>query len=507
MDDIVARTEASPKARSKPILSPRFVQAMLAGHSALGLAFAALIYLICLTGTMSVFKHEIERWEQPNVPLVTQPISGTAIQESVWAGYGQALIDSASQLLVVAAPSPLSPRFAVSYYDPATGKDGDWAADAQGRLVARIDAPFSEFLEDLHTNLHIPGAWGRFLVGLIGVTLLSSLVSGILSHPRIFKDAFHLRWGGSERLQNADLHNRLAVWGLPFHVFVSLTGALLGLSVLIIGVLAAAAYGGKTELAYAAIIGPRASMSQDPGPVPDIPAMIRSVQATNPATEFVSAQIERPGKAGEVIRINMRTPNHIAFFNTYFFDGKGKPLGDAGFETGSVGQQILGGLQPVHYGWFGGLGTRLVYGVLGLALTIVTQSGVAIWLARRRGKGRPAPAIEKLWTAVTWGAPLALALTALWTLRIGEDYQRAIFVAGLIAASATAYFAADRTIAGNRLRLATAALLVFLLIGHTWMWWHRISDPIALPVSAVLAAIAVVVAAQPIARLLGGARL
>jgi hypothetical protein len=36
MDELIARTEASPKTRSKSVLSPRFVQAMLAGHSALG---------------------------------------------------------------------------------------------------------------------------------------------------------------------------------------------------------------------------------------------------------------------------------------------------------------------------------------------------------------------------------------------------------------------------------------------------------------------------------------
>src|SRR3546814_13053298 len=78
---------------------------------------------------------------------------------------------------------------------------------------------------------------GIFLVGLIGVALLSSLVSGILAHPRIFRDAFHLRLGGSKRLQEADLHNRLGAWALPFHIFISLTGAFLGPTTIIVGVL------------------------------------------------------------------------------------------------------------------------------------------------------------------------------------------------------------------------------------------------------------------------------
>ncbi len=498
MDNIVAKAEASPKPRSTPLLPPRFVQAMLAGHSALGLAFAALIYLVCLTGTMSVFKKEIERWEQPNAPLVTQPLSASAIQEAVWSGYGQALIDSASQSLSLLAPSPLGSRFVVSYFDPATGNDGEWVADGHGHLVTRVNAPISEFVEDLHTNLHLPGSWGRFIVGLTGVALLSSLISGLLSHPRLFKDAFILRWGGSDRLQNADLHNRLAVWGLPFHLLVSVTGSLLGLSILIIGVLAAAAYGGKTDQAYAAILGPRATLNQEPGPVPDIAAMIRTIQHLHPTAVFVGAQIEGPGKAGEVIRLNMRTPGHLAFGNMYFFDGKGKAHGDAGFETGSVGQQILGALQPVHYGWFGGMGTKLIYGVLGLALTIVAQSGVAIWLARRRGKGRPAPSAERLWATVTWGLPFALAMTALWSLHMGENYQRAIFVAGLGLACVTAFSSPNRAASESRLHVAVASTLALLVFSHDWIWWEKMTDPVAVAVSVILLGLSLLVCAKPL---------
>lgn len=78
---------------------------------------------------------------------------------------------------------------------------------------------------------------GGFVVGMTGVALPSSLISGILAHPRTFRDAFHLRLGGSPRLQEADLHNRIGVWGLPFHFIVALSGAFLGLLTIVVGVL------------------------------------------------------------------------------------------------------------------------------------------------------------------------------------------------------------------------------------------------------------------------------
>ena len=43
-------------------MSAPFVQAVLAGHSSLGLAFAALIYLVCFSGTVAVLVHDFERW-------------------------------------------------------------------------------------------------------------------------------------------------------------------------------------------------------------------------------------------------------------------------------------------------------------------------------------------------------------------------------------------------------------------------------------------------------------
>jgi uncharacterized iron-regulated membrane protein len=170
---------------------------MLAGHSALGLAFAALIYIVCLSGTLSVFLHELQRWEQPNAPLVARTPEPGAIAAAVRAGYAQARADNAAHDLFVTGPQRASQRFEVEYHDHETGAEGEWLADEDGRLVMRKFAPWSEFIAKLHMQLHLPRTWGLYLVGLTGVALFSSLISGLLSHPRIFKDAFALRWGGS----------------------------------------------------------------------------------------------------------------------------------------------------------------------------------------------------------------------------------------------------------------------------------------------------------------------
>jgi uncharacterized iron-regulated membrane protein len=473
------------KAQRRPWLPPKFVQAVLAGHSALGLAFATLIYLVCLSGTLSVFLLEYHRWEQPNAPIVRGPLTDDAINEATWAGHGQALIDGAAQDLILTAPTATFPRFGVFYFNALNHREGEWIADADGKLRLREEAPWSEFIGDLHTQLHLPRTLGAFIVGLIGVALLSSLISGLLAHPRIFKDAFAFRWGGSKRLQEADLHNRLGVWGLPFHFVVTLTGALLGLATLIMGVLALAAYNGDSQKAYSEILGPRGVATGKPGPVPDVRPMIAKVRAMKPDAELVRIHFQHIATSGQMVHVHMRTPGHLAFYNSYYFDADGKYLGEGGMEEGGVGQQIVGVLQPLHYGWFGGLGTKIIYAVLGLALTIVTQTGVTIWLARRRDKGRPAERWERIWTAVVWGQPAALALTAFASLYLPERLVAIYLIATGASLIATARVSDGRTIRSVLIALSSVALVITSII-HFARWRATATDTGILWMDAVL---------------------
>lgn len=486
-------------ARKRQFLPPDFVRAMLAGHSALGIAFAALIYVVCISGALAVFVNELQRWEQPDAPVVARGIAPEVVATVVAAGYEQAKADGAAHDIFVMGPSATSARLAVFYHDDETGIEGEWLADAQGRLIVRAEAPWTHFIAELHMALHLPRTWGLFLVGLVGVTLLSSLISGLLSHPRIFKDAFALRWGGSRRLQEADLHNRLAVWGLPFHFAVSLTGALIGLSTLIVGVLAMAAYDGNSEKAFAAILGPLPSEDERPAPLPDIAGMIAQVHASAPAAEFVSASIQHVGMAGQVVHLGMKTPGHLAMSNAYYFDAAGTSLGDGGLETGGIGQQILGALQPLHFGWFGGMPVKLAYGILGIALSIVAHNGVTIWLVRRRDKGRPAPGWEKAWSAFGWSQPLAFATTAAAALVAGAP-PLPVYGVTLAAVLVWAHFAADAARAGRALRLASAAALAGASAAHILVWGIDLPDPMALYVNAGILVVALALALPLIGR-------
>jgi hypothetical protein len=74
--------------RLKFTVSPRFVQMMLAGHSALGAAFAALIYIVCLTGMISVEGGAATTMQSVSVPAIAAPFrrapqSSTAVVRAI----------------------------------------------------------------------------------------------------------------------------------------------------------------------------------------------------------------------------------------------------------------------------------------------------------------------------------------------------------------------------------------------------------------------------------------
>jgi len=443
--------------------SPDLVRAVLKGHSALGLAFAALLYLVCLTGTIAVFANEFQRWENPAAQGM-ETMSGEAVQAAYRAALDRATGPVEHVLIIMPSEDRPWPTLRV---DTKSGTQTTWMADSAGRITGNIREGWTKFLTRLHINLHLPQRWGIFIVGLTGVALLSSLISGLLAHPRIFRDAFNLRLGGSRRLQEADFHNRVGVWALPFHITVSLTGALLGLSTIIIGAIGLAVFQGDTAKVYAIFTPPHPREDARPAPPLDLRPMFAQLAARAPQGRISYLVVEHPTEMGGGAMFDVEDgSSRLASADSYGFDRQGKLYHERKAAENNVGEQILGSLGLLHFGWFGGGVIKIAYALLGLGLTYLAAGGVNIWLARRRDKGRPAPGWERVWAGTVWGQPIALtsaALTATFTPSVVASISTwaAVSIAVL---GATALF---RPATLSRIgRAGTGALLIAVAALH-----------------------------------------
>lgn len=490
-----AQSEKTPAKSGKsiwPKIPAPFVRAVLAGHSALGLAFAALIFLVCFSGTAAVLVQEVGRWEAPTtvpVPALSQQAVETARAEAVAKYPGL-------HHIFLSMPTADQPR-ATASLDVAEGQPFKvMSVSTDGHLTEKQDTPWMEFVQDLHLYLHLPSTIGLFVVGLTGVALLSSLISGILAHPRIFRDAFHLRWGGSKRLQEADMHNRIGIWGLPFHVMISLTGALLGLTALLMGVLAMAAFKGDMEKAYSFFYPPAPIDDPRPAPLAPLAPMFDKVNLDAPGATTTFITFEHPGETGQSVQITAERPNGLNRGDTWVFDGSGQLMkGGYSDASGTVGNAILQAISTLHFGWFGGWVTKVAYILLGIGITAVTASGVAIWLARRRDKGRPAPGWERIWTAFCWSQPPAYAATALLALAAPATPLAPVWLALSALALATAFLWSAQQISA-RLRLIGAILIAIVPVTHLALYGATIADPIAWVIDAIMLACAAALGAS-----------
>jgi uncharacterized iron-regulated membrane protein len=478
---------------SKPIwpkIPSGFVRAVLAGHSALGLAFAALIYLVCFSGTVAVLLNEFKRWEQPETPVMTR-VEPAAIQLATEEALTR---HKGSEHLYLYVPTEDLPRFTMWVDAPDVKDKPQYTVNADGDLTGQVRVPWSEFMVAMHVYLHLPQSWGMFVVGLTGVALLSSLISGVLAHPRVFKDAFHFRWGGSKRLQEADLHNRIGVWALPFHVIISLSGALLGLTIIIVGVLALAVFKGDVNKAYALFLPPHPVDNPAPAPLPDIPTAIRVMKQAAPDREPGRVILEHPGEEGGAMLIDATRPGTLAGGDNYAFDRHGKLYHSKKFDDMNLGEQIIQVLAPIHFGWFAGGLMKAVYVVLGLGLTAVTSSGVAIWLARRRAKGRPAPRWERVWIATVWSQPFSFAAAAVVALLAPQAPMLGVWALATAAAFLPAIWWDPQQLSA-RLRLGSAALMIAVVGVHAALFGGTMNDPMGWIMDGVILASALALAA------------
>ncbi|MGN6376931.1 MAG: PepSY-associated TM helix domain-containing protein [Sphingomonas sp.] len=390
-----------------PLPAPSLVRRGLAGHTALGLLAGALMYIVVLSGTLVVIGPRLARWEQPRAPEMTG-IAPAAVQRGAAAAMTATAQPPAT--IGIELPTPALPRTVIT----AGGRSRYIETD--GRLGPPVAHPWSDFVLALHEYLNLPATIGYLLVGGLGSMLAALAITGVVAHPRIFRDAFRLRARANRQLAQADWHNRLAVWTLPFGIAVALTGAFLGLAVLSATLIAKRHHQGDLAATYAPIFGQQGSPGGAPAPIGDVGHALQTMRERFPATEPTYVGIAAPGTTGQRIQIIAGVPHRLIYGESFQFDARGQYLGHVGLSDGAIGPQAAASTYKLHFGTFGGPLVELAYLLFGLALTVVSATGMSLWLQKRRRRGAAAPRLEAFWTGIVWGVP-GLLVASSWLSR------------------------------------------------------------------------------------------
>lgn len=457
---------------------------LFALHGWTGLVLSLVLFVIMLTGALSVLSPDIQRWERAD------PRPSAAIPLTEAYDTARALSDESHGIEVeffsISIPQPDHPWIDIFLHGHSheTAPDGTeiegpdqniFYAVRHDGSVEEVEhlSPLATFLVELHTDLWIPAPWGRYLVGLIGIAFLALAVSGVLIHGHALRDMMVWRTGRSMRLFWSDAHKLIGIVGLPFHLVVGLTGTMLGLTGIFLTAIAFAAFGGDVDAAIEAVLGPQAVEQHVKAPLADLDPLI--ADASRHLNDFTPRYIFAiyPGDAGAGLAVAGDTQGRLVYLEQVRYGGTSGAFDRAGLALGGTpGQRVLGAITPLHFGSYGGAWLRGLYCLLGLVGALMAATGASIFvdrnLARRTAEGTSPGGhaiLRRLNAGLFSGA--GVAACAVFAVTAATDFQLSVSALTLTALTAWALCVMTGFVArapGMALRLQLCGAMILLLV-------------------------------------------
>ncbi|MDH0862936.1 PepSY-associated TM helix domain-containing protein [Mitsuaria sp. GD03876] len=502
-----------------------FRQAMAWLHTWTGLVLGWLLFAIFLAGTFAFFKQELNLWSRPELHALPPAGPLTAAQ-----------LARAEHAIQAAAPAAASWRFTAQderrpqasvFYREAPAKPGErarfvqrWFDPATGGLVAtRTTFGAGEYFYRFHFELRSAqqSKWileGRWAVGLATLLMLVALLTGIVTHRRIFKDFFVFRPKAKAAQRSwLDAHNVCGVLALPFYLVITFSGLMtMHSQYLPAGI--AAAYGAQTGAYFGELGGDeaprgRARDGEVKAPLPLIgeagwSALLRDVRQRMPEGRIEGIGLQREGARAVVEflphdgdRLQYRGPRLMYDATTLQLIRRS--------DNERRAATTYGVLYGLHVARFADLPLRFVLVGLGLLGTAMIATGLVLWSVKRRADAeRRRVAIgagHKLVDALNIGAiaglPIAMAAfchaTRWLPLEMAQrtDAEIKVFYGVLALGFLAAALGARWRHLFTAGALAWAALPVMDIVGG-WPFWH--AGPVVQAVNAGFVAVAALLA-------------
>ncbi|MCH7294552.1 PepSY-associated TM helix domain-containing protein [Acinetobacter higginsii] len=197
-------------------------------HTWTSLLLGWLLYAVFLTGTLSFFQNEITVWMKPELH---QSVNSTSQQQQL--SYALQYLQQNGQPAEswnIRFANERQPAIMLNIRKPGEGRrrGGEIYLDAQtGQEIKARETRGGGLLYRFHFELYgMPRIWGRWIVGIATLFMFVAIISGIITHKKIFKDFFTFRPAKGQRSW-LDAHNATAVFALPFHIMITFSGLLL----------------------------------------------------------------------------------------------------------------------------------------------------------------------------------------------------------------------------------------------------------------------------------------
>ena len=348
-------------------------------HLYTGLAAGLLLMLSGLTGSLLVFREEIETLAYPEL-MKTVPrdesVSLQTVLQTVRRAYPQ---DKPFSIRLPRTPQQTylvrmnNAHDLLVYADPYSGH----ILGAQ-----RQEDTFTGWIALLHTEL-LSGERGEIVLGIGAVLLACMGVTGlILWWPRNGKmmPGFKIQWSAHWKKINFDLHRASGIYAALFLLIAALTGFSLVFNKSVAGLIYA------VTQSPARATPPRSGLPQAI-PSPSLDVLSQQAHDILPEAAITWINFPQTPTAPWVVRKKLPQESHPNGRNFIYFDQyTGRVLQVEKIAEASMGTRINNVLYPLHTGVIAGTPTRILQVATGFAPSVLFITGFVMWKNRRPGR-------------------------------------------------------------------------------------------------------------------------
>jgi uncharacterized iron-regulated membrane protein len=277
----------------------------------------------------------------------------------------------------------------------------------RGAVVASMvpNSGWANALRQLHVRFFYGSYWGRWIVGLFGLALAFSTVTGVMIFARFNRGSWRptVRRGKGARIALADLHKVVGLGTAAFNLMFGVSGAVVGL-----------------EGLYRKTFPPDAARPPRLAPVASLPggrieAIMERASQLVPGTEATAVLLNHRRNGLVKVEVEHATRRLVREHASYvlFNAATGDPVEVYDATRASPAARFYYAMEPLHFGRLGGaLWVKLLWGLMGASGGLLSITGFAIYVLRKRKAGAFRPAAAGAAAAIPAKAPVDVEWSA-----------------------------------------------------------------------------------------------
>lgn len=369
-------------------------------HSWIGINLSILFFIVCFSGTLATISNEMDWLFNP--AMRAAPQKEFASRNLIVNNFKEAYPNANIQYWKRSNESYLCD---VIYKLENDQRSYVFANQYTGVIQGESGITIQRFFRDLHYFLFIPFQVGNFLVLFFGFLLFISLITALSFYKKWWRKLFELETKKGALVFFRSLHRLVGLWSIPFTLLFSITGIWYfmeranvgGIRKKVnpdIGALEVTNKSSSENLAFSIDYDKAIALAKKE--IPDlIPGNIYVPQDQTDVLGIV-------GKSSEPL-VRQRANRLYINPNDYSIVHVQKAS-----DIGAV-MWMNDIADPLHFGYWGGLVSKIIWFVFGLGISLLVLSGIWITLKRKAiQKKQSHTSVMGIWKYINGGVYVVL---------------------------------------------------------------------------------------------------